>query len=258
MTKRVWTIEEERIVCGVFLNTKKCSVWAADHVNEEFKMNGIEPRKASSIIAKLGDYRKIHNKGDISHVAPKSIQVYKKLTRKLPRSFEGLGDFVKNNYGTQNPIYDYDVEVDIISDPNDVISEIPTNFNKNFIIREKLTTTKSFKDYFWDLLIKSGKTDSDIYNPTGVNGYELIDRRVFHKMKEGKSLSKRNLIKLAIALKLSYEETVDLLSRANFAFNNSMKMDLVIIYALKHKCYDPKEIDEALWYQGLETLFSEE
>ena len=77
-------------------------------------------------------------------------------------------------------------------------------------------------------------------------------------MKEGKSLSKRNLIKLAISLHLSYDETVDLLSRANFAFNSSMKMDLVIIYAIKHKCYDPEEIDEALWHQGLETLFSEE
>lgn len=258
MTKRVWTIEEERIVCGVFLNTKKCGVWAADFINEEFKMNGIEPRKPSSIIAKLGDYRKIHNKGDISHVAPKSIKVYKELTRSLSPVFEGLNNFVNEFYGKESPIFDYDVEVDIVSAPNGVVSEIPTNFNNNFIIKETLTTTKSFKDYFWDLLIKSGKTDSDIYNPIGKNGYELIDRRVYHKMKEGKSLSKRNLIKLAIALKLSYEETVDLLSRANFAFNNSIKMDLVIIYAIKHGCYDPDEIDEALWHQGLETLFSEE
>ena len=258
MTKRVWTIEEERIVCGVFLDTKKCGVWSAELVNEQFKMNGIEPREIRSITAKLGDYKKIDERGDLSHVAPKSIQVYKKLTRKLPQSFEGLGDFVKNNYGTQNPIYDYDVEVDIISAPNGVVSEIPTTLNTNFIIKEKITTTKSFKDYFWDLIIKSGKSDSEIYNPTGKNGYELIDRRVYHKMKEGKSLSKRNLIKLAISLHLSYDETVDLLSRANFAFNNSMKMDLVIIYAIKHKCYDPEEIDEALWHQGLETLFSEE
>ena len=172
--------------------------------------------------------------------------------------FEGLNNFVNEFYGKESPIFDYDVEVDIVRAPNGVVSEMPTNFNNNFIIKETLTTTKSFKDYFWDLLIKSGKTDSDIYNPIGKNGYELIDRRVYHKMKEGKSLSKRNLIKLAIALKLSYDETVDFLSRANFAFNNSIKMDLVIVYAIKHGCYDPDEIDEALWHQGLETLFSEE
>ena len=32
-------------------------------------------------------------------------------------------------------------------------------------------------------------------------------------------------------------------------------MDLVIIYAIKQSCYDPDEIDEALYYQGAALYF---
>ena len=42
----------------------------------------------------------------------------------------------------------------------------------------------------------------------------------------------------------------------NLLFFIPIAITAVIIYAIKHNCYDPDEIDEALWHQGLETLFS--
>ena len=147
MGKRIWTIEEEKIVCGVFLDTKKCGIWAADLVNEELMMNGIEPRKISSITAKLGDYKKIDERGDLSHVAPKSIRVYASLYKSKSINFEGLDRFISNLNSDSKFEETITLELDALKRSNFIdIPGLPkpTRDNKDYRL--------NFSNYFKELI----------------------------------------------------------------------------------------------------------
>ena len=100
-----------------------------------------------------------------------------------------------------------------------------------------------------DLLIKDGRDNAEIYNSVS------MDRRVFSKLIQGQSVSKRNILKLAIALKLDLSTTQQLLASAGFALDTSKKMDVVVMFAIEHKIYDPYEIEECLEEWGEPSLF---
>ena len=75
-----------------------------------------------------------------------------------------------------------------------------------------------------------------------------MDRKLFSKIRNGSHPKKITAISLCIALKLSYEETNDLLIKSGYILNNSEKFDVIISYFLKKKKYDIYEINEALLY----------
>lgn len=255
MIGKLWDTREEEIICEIYLENEDCSKEVAEIASKKLVEEGFEERSISSIQAKLRDYDKIHKRKNISHCAPKSINVYKKKVKKEIDKFGGLDDFMLGIYGKKSPILDYDYEFDLVDDsPNNLIlNSIPNT--TGFFTVNGFNKPKNFIDYFMELCIKSGKEDRKIYNPSGKNGGELIDRRVFSKMKQGQSLSKGNLIKFAICLELDYDTTVELLAMANCAFNPGLKKDVIIMYAIQHHIYDPEEIDDTLYYYGEDTLF---
>ena len=59
--------------------------------------------------------------------------------------------------------------------------------------------------------------------------------------------SKRTALALAIGLKLSLEETEDLLKRAGFALSNSVMFDVIVEYFIKNEKYNIFEINEVLF-----------
>lgn len=258
MTKRIWTIEEERIVCRAYLDTLDYGVYLAGAINLVFEQEGIEKREIRSIVSKINDYRRIHNKGDLSHVARKSIKIYKELTRHLSTKFKDVNNFVKENYGIKSPIIDYDFEYDLVCSNNRTTSTsnylLNSHNNYNNLIVKGLDANVeeiSFVDYFMKLCIDSGMDDSEIYNSIG------MQRQKFHKIKNGQAITKRSLIMLAIALKLDYNTTVKFLALGNTALVPGCLMDTIITYVIEHSIYDPFDIDELLDYYNLETLFSD-
>lgn len=60
--------------------------------------------------------------------------------------------------------------------------------------------------------------------------------------------SKRTVLALAIALKLTLNETEDLLKRAGYALSPNQKFDVVVEYFISNGKYDIFEMNEVLFH----------
>lgn len=103
--------------------------------------------------------------------------------------------------------------------------------------------TLSFQQLLFSFIDRSGKSDSDIYNYVG------IDRRLFSKVRcnENYNLSKENVLRLCVSLRLNLEDTSKLLSSAGYSLSTNNDFDLVIRYCIDHNIYDIDEINGYLF-----------
>ena len=102
---------------------------------------------------------------------------------------------------------------------------------------------ESFSERLIRLIDQRGMKDPDVYKRANV------DRKLFSKIKNNVHYkpSKATAIAFAIALKLSLEETGDLIGRAGFVLTRSSKFDIIIEYFLREGNYDIFEINQVLF-----------
>ncbi len=102
---------------------------------------------------------------------------------------------------------------------------------------------KSFSDYLFDLIDRSGMKDPDVYKKAN------IDRKLFSKIRSNPYYrpSKHTAVALAIALELNLDETLDLLKRAGYTLSDSDIFDLIIRFFIERGEYDINEINCALY-----------
>ena len=251
--QRVWSDEEEEIVCRGYLNHRNDCRNHVDEIVQELHDKGYTSKTREKVLAKLGDFKRVAENRDLSHVANATIKAYKKLYASKLAFLHEIKNYMREMYGREG-ITDYDVPVDVVDNGGNIL--INVNFDLSapktnaFAVREinrKLGPT--FVDLLINLLNQDGRDNADIYNSVS------MDRRVFSKLMQGQSVSKRNILKIAIALQLDLETTRELLASAGFALDTSKKMDVVVMFAIEHKIYDPFEIEEALDEWGEPSLF---
>jgi O-acetyl-ADP-ribose deacetylase (regulator of RNase III) len=108
----------------------------------------------------------------------------------------------------------------------------------------------SFHDKLFELIGKSGMDNKDVWKRAN------LDRKHFSKIQcdEKYHPKKKTVMALCIALELDLEQAKDLLSRADWAFSPSSKVDLIVQKAIIDKQYDIYQLNLVLFQYTNEIL----
>lgn len=161
------------------------------------------------------------------------------LTKELLRQLRAYVDMhLKTITGVmESAVYSYHVNYETPSEIEEFIEQ---------------TRKPKFNHVLMKLIDERNTKDAAVYTKAG------IDRRHFSKMrKPGYHPSKKTVISLALALKLSRKEADNLLGAAGYALSESDTFDLVIRFCLQKRIYDIHDVDVALDYFSLKPLGGE-
>lgn len=111
---------------------------------------------------------------------------------------------------------------------------------------------ETFQQRLFRLIDERGRDDVDVYKGA------FKDKKLFHKIRSNVNYqpSKHTVFAFAISLRLTLDETVDLLRSAGFALTPSSKFDLIMQYVFEHGIYDMYKIDCILFDCGQSDYFA--
>ena len=168
--------------------------------------------------------------------------------KKPPRSDDGIRYSLRDDYIQYSDRRSPDISIDK-GDTYDskTVSKLMQNYNlssaSTLLKSLEKTTNKTFVDTLIVHINRKGMRDSEVYKAA------QIDRRLFSKIMSDREYkpAKDTAIALAVALKLTLEETNDLLSRAGYTFSHSNKKDIIIEYFFRERIYKLDDINQVLF-----------
>lgn len=245
MNKQKWSLEEEKILVKLFFKHERFidSSLVTECANALVEHNFAE-RPFSKIRAKLYDVKRIDDGNSIEHVAKNTIVAYKEYPEKPLNSI-----LVSRTCN--------------VNQSADKTFSIPTSthfIGTNPLFKDgEVRTGKTFAKLMEELIDKCEFEYrpklkwSTIYSNAGV------DHSTANEIRYGRRLSrtdnKYNLLKLLIVMKIDFETANLLLSKADLAFNNTSKTDILITRAMKIGEFNKRILNEALVSEGEPPLF---
>lgn len=160
---------------------------------------------------------------------------------------KSLEEYISQNYvETTERVVDYFLDEDITKEAGKSFSK-KESFTLDQLMEE---VGESFHDMLFLKIDMSGMTDVEVYKRAN------IDRKLFSKIRSNPAYHprKQTVLALAIALKLSIDDTVDLLARAEYALSPGNKGDLIVKYFIERGVYDIMSINYALDEYGQNIL----
>ncbi len=102
---------------------------------------------------------------------------------------------------------------------------------------------ESFQARLLRMIDERGLKDSEVYH--GAN----ISKQIFSNIRcnEGYIPTKRNVLALAISLKLNLDDTRDLLAAAGYALANNSTVDLIVSFCIENEIYNIFEVNGILF-----------
>lgn len=121
-------------------------------------------------------------------------------------------------------------------------------FEDKYRIKEEMRG--SFHDKLFEIIDARGLTNKEVYTKSN------LDRKQFSKIQCSPRMkpTKRYILALCIGLELDLEESIDLLSRADKAFNPDDFRDQYVMGFIKDEIYDLDFINMFLDERGFEIL----
>ncbi len=123
---------------------------------------------------------------------------------------------------------------------------------KSLSIDDYIKLDESFAVRLLKLIDLKGMSDIECYKKANVS------KQTWYKIMNDKHYkpNKKTVISFAVALKLSLDETQNLLKTVGFVLSNSSLFDVIIMYCLENEVHDVFEIDSILFRYDQETLYS--
>lgn len=111
---------------------------------------------------------------------------------------------------------------------------------------------ETFQQMLFRLIDEKGREDVEVYKGAGK------DKKLFYKIRNNVNYqpTKHTVYAFALSLRLSLDETKDLLQTAGFAMSGSNRFDLIMRYVFEQGIYDLYKIDCILYDFGEEHYFS--
>ncbi len=142
-----------------------------------------------------------------------------------------------NNESSCNVCQSSDCDKNDNEDDEKILGRVLENLSEAYLSQANY----GFQKLLFKFVDESGMEEVEFYKMA------QLDRRLFSKIRCGNMPSKSTVLSCAIALKLSYEDTQQLLAAAGHTLSQYIKSDLIITNFIKNEIYDLDKINIALF-----------